>query len=77
MLRKEQQVIGEIEFPQPGDAAPKLRPQHELIIGFVVDDMTNADKLWVPCKGLQLLRQVFRAKVDPTYDGANELMPVG
>jgi hypothetical protein len=49
-----QQVIREIEPIQLRYAVHKLGTQHELIVGFVPDNMTNLLKLRMSRKGLQL-----------------------
>ena len=44
---EKQQVVGEIEFLQLGQATAEVRAQHEVVIGLVVDDVADADQLGV------------------------------
>ena len=72
VLRKEQQVVGQIELPQLRDASTKLWPQHEAVIRFIVNDVADADELWVPGVFLQLSPQVGRAQVHPAHDALDQ-----
>ena len=49
---KEQQVIGEVEFLQLRDATAEVRPQHEIVVGFVVDYVAHANELGMRGKAL-------------------------
>ncbi len=51
---KEQEIVGQVEVEQLRDAAAKLRKQQEVVIGFVVDYMADADEFGVLGESFQL-----------------------
>jgi hypothetical protein len=59
VFRKEQQVVGQIEFLQVGEAATESGPQYKVVVGLVMDNVTNADEFWVFRAGLELLTDVL------------------
>ncbi len=54
--RMEEQVVCQPVFGQSGDASPKLRPQHELVIGLILQYVAHSDKFEVCGKLFQLRR---------------------
>ncbi len=76
-LGKEQQVVGQVEIPQPGDAGAEVRSQHERVVRLVVDDVADTDELRVPRVSRELVADLRRAQVHPADDAPDERVRVG
>src|ERR1035438_3278461 len=72
MLGNKQQVIGQIELPQPRDAVQKPRAQHELIVRLVLNDVAYSDELRMSRETLQLTGQVRGQQVHPPDNTLDE-----
>ena len=69
-------VLAQLQNQAP-DAAAELRPQHEAVVGLVVNHVTDSHELRMRREALELRGQLWGAQVDPAHDALDEGMPVG
>ncbi len=72
MFGEEQEIVGQIEVEQLRDAAAKVRPQDEVVVGLVVDYVADADQFGMLGESLQLLAEPVRAQIHPADDTLDE-----
>ena len=77
VAREQQQIVRELDFPEPPDAAAKLRPQHEAVVGLVVNHVTHAHQLRMAREALELRGQLAGAEVDPAHDALDRSVALG
>ena len=65
--RVNENVITEIEFPQAGDSKYEGFSQHELIIGFGLDNMPQSAQLLKSREKVQSFGKFFSRDVEPAY----------
>ena len=47
LMRKHEQIVGKPKLAQLADASLELGPEHELIVGLILQDMADSDQLRV------------------------------
>src|ERR1035437_6596867 len=74
MPRMNQHVIGQAKIRQWRNAAPKLRPQHDRVVGLILHHVPHYHKLVMFSKSLKLRRQLRRAQVHPAHHPLDEIV---
>ena len=75
--RKDEDVVGEAEIREPGDAAAEVGPEQEFVVGLRLGDVANADQPGIGGQLLKLRRRLPRAQVDPADHAADKGVFVG
>ena len=73
MLNEEQQVEGNPVFLQDFQAADHFVAHDEIVIGFIVGHVTNADELGVFPQLEQLLLALRAGQIDPAHDAGDKI----
>lgn len=72
MPGEEEQIVSQPKSLQLAQAIQETFPQHEIVVRFVMDDMSDAAEFWVLSKLLKLLDKSIAAQVDPAHNGADK-----
>ena len=77
VLGPKQQIVGQSELGQRGDSTAKRRPDEEIDVGLVLDDVADALEAGMADVSLQLIANVVGAEIDPADHPADEVVLVG
>jgi hypothetical protein len=72
-----QQVVSQILVLQVRDTPAEVRPQHEAIVRFALNDMADTNKLPMAGQPLELRGRIIGGEIDPSDDTGNERMRLG
>jgi hypothetical protein len=64
----DQDVVGEVKFPKEADSAKEVGAEEELVVGFVLNDMADANELRVAGESFEIRGDMGGTEVDPAYD---------
>src|SRR5580704_16436666 len=65
MLRINQNIVSEVEFFEQRYAPKEIRLQEEAVIGLALNDVANADELWIFRERFELGAQIRLAQINP------------
>ena len=68
LLRVDEDIVDQGVRLELRDAALEILPEHEVIFGLLLDDMTDADEFRMRGEAREVFLDAVRAKVDPTDD---------
>ncbi len=74
LARVDEDVVGEIERGEGGDAALEVGAEHEVVVGLVLHDVADAAEFLVHGEASELVADVDRAEVDPADHAADEVV---
>ena len=77
MPGKKEEIVSQPESLQMAQAPEKASPQHERIIWFVVNHMSDAAEFWILGKLLKLFNNIAAAQVHPAHDCAHKRVSIG
>ena len=77
LARVDQNVVSELKTSERFHSAQKIWPKHEIVIGFVLHDMPDADELPVIREFSQRLLDPVREQIDPANDSLDDRPLVG
>ncbi len=77
MPGKQKEIVSQPESLQIAQTPEKAFPQHERIIGFVVNHMPDAAEFWILGKLLKLFNNIAVTQVHPAHDCTHKRVSIG